>query len=125
MATYIIMLTLTQEGREKMLQDPQSVTRAETSISIPDVQVLGLYGVLGGYDFIGIVESPDNESMARFSIELGAKAGVHITTMPAIPIARLEYASQGGDDEGETSTFVWRPEGFEVPREEDLSVPPR
>ncbi len=117
MTTYIVLLTLTQEGREKMVDDPQSVSRAENAVSIPGVQMLGLYGVLGDCDFVGIVEAPDNESVARFSIELGARAGVHVTTMPAIPIGRLEYASPGGDDEGLTSAFAWPAEGVETPRE--------
>ncbi len=56
---------------------------------MPDVQVLGLYGVLGGYDFVCIVDAPSNEAVARFSMELGARAGVHVTTLPAIPIARM------------------------------------
>ena len=90
MATYIMLLTLTPEGREKMLQDTESVLRAQRSITIPDVQVLGLYGVLGDYDFVGILDAPDNETVARFSLELGVRAGVHVATMPAIPIGRFE-----------------------------------
>ena len=38
------------------------------------------------------VEAPNNELMARFSIELGVKAGVHITTLPVVPASRLEGA---------------------------------
>ena len=60
------------------------------AISIPGVQSLGLYAVLGQYDFITIVEASSNEEIARFSIELGVRAHVHITTLPAIPVSRLE-----------------------------------
>lgn len=89
MATYILLLTLDSEGREKMLADPESLLRAESEISIPGVQLLGLYGVLGDYDFVTLVEAPDNDAMARFSLELGVKAGSHVTTLPAIPITRF------------------------------------
>ena len=94
MARYILLLTLAPEGREKMLEDPDSLLRAGSSIEIPDVQTLGLYGVLGDYDFISILDAPDNETAARFSLELGVKAGVHIATMPIIPIGRLEDATR-------------------------------
>ena len=89
MATYILLLTLTPEGREKMLDDPGSLLHAVETIEISEVDTLGLYGVLGDYDFVSILTAPDNESAARFSIELGVRAGVHVTTLPAIPVSRL------------------------------------
>ena len=94
MATYILLLTLTPEGRSDALQDPDSVRRAQDEISVPGVQVLGIYGVLGEFDFVSIVEADDNQSIARFSLELGVRAGAHITTLPAIPIGRLEAQEQ-------------------------------
>jgi len=94
MATYIQLLTLTPEGRERVLKDPESVLRAQASITITGIQVLGLYGVLGEYDFVNIVEAPDNETVARFSLELGVRAGVYITTLPAIPVGRLEQRQE-------------------------------
>ena len=92
MAIYIQLLTLTPEGRERALEDPESVRRAQYEINIPGIELLGEYGVLGEIDFVNIVQAPDNESIARFSLELGVRAGVHINTMPAIPISRLEGA---------------------------------
>lgn len=96
MSTYILLLTLDEDGREQMFEDPDSLLTAEAEISIPDVQSLGIYAVLGEHDFVAILEAPDNESAARFSIELGARAGAHITTMPAIPIGQLE--PEDGDE---------------------------
>ena len=90
MANYILLLTLTPEGREKMLHEPGTVHAAQNAISVPQTYVLGQYGVLGEYDFVYIVEAPDNDAVARFSLELGVRAGVHVTTMPAIPLARLQ-----------------------------------
>ena len=92
MATYILLLTLTPEGRARMAEDPESLLRAEESVRVGSANVLGLYGVLGDYDFVSILEAPDNETAARFSLELGVLAGAHIATLPAIPITRL-----GGD----------------------------
>ena len=90
MPNYIQLLTLTPEGRELVLQDPERVLRAQQTLQREGLQVLGLYAVLGSYDFVTIVDAPDNETVARFSIELGVKAGVHITTLPAVPVALLE-----------------------------------
>ena len=92
MPIYIQLLTLTPQGRARALEDPESVRRAQYEIDMPGIALLGEYGVLGEIDFVNIVQAPDNESIARFSLELGVRAGVHINTMPAIPISRLEGA---------------------------------
>jgi len=94
MATYILLLTLTPEGRARALQDPDYLAREEKAIDVPGVQTLGLYAVLGQYDFVTIVEAPENEDIARFSIELGVKADVHVMTLPTVPASRLETGVQ-------------------------------
>ena len=94
MASYILLLTLAPEGREKMMKNPGSVHEAQDAIKVPGAYVLGQYAVLGDYDFVYIVEAPDNDSAARFSLELGVHAGVHVVTMAAIPLARLEHPSR-------------------------------
>ena len=75
-----------------MLENPDRLLMAEEAINIPRTQVHGLYAVLGEFDFVSILDAPDNESAARFSMELGVTAGVQITTLPAIPIGRFEQA---------------------------------
>ena len=93
MATYILLLTLTPDGQKAALNDPEYLLRVEEAIRLPGVQPHGLYGVLGEYDFVTIVEAESNERMARFSIELGVRANVHIVTLPAVPISRLHDES--------------------------------
>ena len=90
MATYILLMTLTPEGQKQALENPEHLLEVEEAITVPGVQSLGLYAVLGRYDFITIVEAGSNEEIARFSLELGVRAQVHITTLPAIPVSRLE-----------------------------------
>ncbi len=107
MARYILLMTLTPEGRERMTVDPERILRAESEVSTDDTQMLGLYGVLGNYDFVAIVESSDNAGIARFSLGLGVAAGVHITTLPAIPIARFE--ALGHNDENDLEAQVGPP----------------
>ena len=89
MAHYILLMTLTREGQEAVLRDPDFVVNAASETHVQDVQGLGLYGVLGPYDFVSIVEAPDNDAAARYSIRFGVRAGAHITTLPAVPISLL------------------------------------
>ena len=99
MATYILLMTLSPEGQKEALHDPEYLLRVESSIDVPGVQALGIYAVLGEWDFVTIVEAQDNERMARFSLELGVGAKAHITTLPAVPLSRLEaepYFAEAG-----------------------------
>ena len=49
-------------------------------------RVMSQYAVLGGYDFVNVIEAPSNEVMARIAMELGARGTVKVTTMPAMDI---------------------------------------
>ena len=90
LATYILLMTLTPEGRAQALDAPDYILAIEERISSRDVQMMGLYAVLGQYDYVTIVEAAGNEAMARFSLQLGVEAGMHIETMPVIPASRLD-----------------------------------
>lgn len=103
MAAYIVLMTLTPEGRRRMLDNPDSFLSAANRIDLPGVSVMGMYAALGEYDFVGILSAPGNDEAARFSMELGVAAGVQTTTMPAIPIGRFEQALERGDPLEQTS----------------------
>ncbi len=89
MATYIFLSTLTDEGRKTIKGRPERIQEVNKEIEAMGAKVVDQYAVLGGYDFISVVEALDNETVARISVELGARGTVQITTLPAIPIPRF------------------------------------
>jgi uncharacterized protein with GYD domain len=115
MAVYIMLIRLTPEGRLLAADDPQRLLRAEHEIGMIGIEMLGMYGVLGQYDFVGLVEAPDNEAAAEFSLQLGLAAGVQVETLPAIPIGKLE---------GRRSTeSLTESGGLDVPQGDGTSLP--
>lgn len=86
MATYIMLSTLTESGAETLTKNPERIKEVNREIEGMGVKVLQQYAVLGPYDFVNIVEAPDNDTIARVSVELGARGSVRIVTMAAIPI---------------------------------------
>ena len=87
MATYIFLSRLTDEGRKTIKGRPERIQEVNKEIEAMGAKVLDQYAVLGGYDFISVVEAVDNETVARISVELGARGTVQITTLPAIPVS--------------------------------------
>jgi uncharacterized protein with GYD domain len=46
------------------------------------VKVLSQHAVLGPYDFVNVVEAPNNETIGRASVELGSRETIQIISMP-------------------------------------------
>jgi uncharacterized protein with GYD domain len=86
MPLYIMMSTLTDEGRKTLKNHPERIEEVNREIEGMGARVLAQYAVLGTYDFINLVEAPDNAVIARVSIELGARGTVQIMTLPAVPV---------------------------------------
>jgi uncharacterized protein with GYD domain len=100
MATYIMLITLTPEGRQAALREGDYMLAIEDKVAEPGVNMMGVYAVLGRYDYVTMVEAPDNEAVARFSLALGVAAAVHIETLPVIPASHLD------EDETEASARI-------------------
>jgi uncharacterized protein with GYD domain len=86
MPIYIMLSTLTDEGRKTIKKHPERIEEVNREIESMGSKVLAQYAVLGEYDFVNILEAPNNEAIAKLSIELGSRGTVHIVTLPAIPV---------------------------------------
>jgi uncharacterized protein with GYD domain len=86
MATYILLSTLTDEGAKTIKNNPGRIKEVNKELKAMGVKVVSQFAVLGPYDFVNIVEAPDNQTIARVSAELASRGSVKIMTMTAIPI---------------------------------------
>jgi uncharacterized protein with GYD domain len=86
MATYIMLSTLTDEGAKTIKENPDRIKEVNLEIEALGVKVLSQYATLGRYDFVNIVEAPNNQTVARVSAELSSRGSVRLHTLPAIPI---------------------------------------
>jgi uncharacterized protein with GYD domain len=86
MATYVLLSSLTSEGGQTLHAHPERLAQVNTEIEGFGCTVVAQYALLGQYDFLTIVEAPDNETIAHLSVDLSSRGTVHITTLPAIPI---------------------------------------
>ena len=84
MAYYVILSKLTDEGRKTIKEKPGRMFEVNKELESMGVKVKEQYAVLGPYDFVNIVEAPDNETVMRMSVELGARGSVQMLTLPAV-----------------------------------------
>ena len=86
MATYVLLSSLTDEGRKTVKHRPERIQEVNLEIESWGAKVIAQYAVLGPYDFVNIVEAPDNDTIARLSLELGSRGTIQIMSLPAFSI---------------------------------------
>ena len=89
MAKYILLSTLTPEGQKTLKNKPKRRKEVNDEIEAFGVKVLEQYAVLGPYDFVNLVEAPDNDTVFKMSVELGSRGTIKILSMPAITVDNL------------------------------------
>jgi uncharacterized protein with GYD domain len=95
MATYVMLTTLTPEGRQTLHRNPDRLAQVNDEIASFGCKVIAQYAVLGPYDFVNILEAPDNETVAHLSVDLGSRGTNAFVTLPAIPIEQFMEKLKG------------------------------
>jgi len=89
MPTYILLSNLTDEGAKALKTNPKRLQEVNKEIEKFGAKVTAQYAVLGPYDFVSIVECPDNETIARVSVELASRGSIRLLTLAATPVANF------------------------------------
>ena len=86
MPTYIMLSRLTPEGVQTVKNNPQRIREVNHELEQLGGEVKAQWATLGTYDFVNVVEAPDEATMARISLELGSRGTARYESMVAIPI---------------------------------------
>jgi uncharacterized protein with GYD domain len=81
-----MLSTLTPEGVQTIKNNPQRIREVNKEIEQLGATVKAQWAVLGQYDFVNIVEAPDETTMARVSLELGSRGTARYESLVAIPV---------------------------------------
>ena len=100
MPTYIMLTTLTAEGAHTVHANPDRLAAVNDEVATFGCKVVAQYAVLGAFDFVTIIEAPDNETIAHLSVDLGSRGTAKIQTLPAIPIEALTAKLKGEEQLG-------------------------
>jgi uncharacterized protein with GYD domain len=86
MSTYIMLCTLTPEGVQTVKNNPDRIKEVNSEVEKLGASVKAQWATLGHFDFISIMEAPDEATVARVSLELGSRGTGHYETLAAIPV---------------------------------------
>ena len=83
MATFVYLMKLTEEGIKGIKHAPRRAQQGIKTVEDMGGKVLRLYSTMGEYDYVAIVEWPNDEAAAVFALAWGSKGTVRTTTMRA------------------------------------------
>lgn len=86
MPEYVVLSRLTAEGRKTLKEKPERLKEVNKEIEKMGAKIVKQYALLGKYDFLTILEAPDNETVGMVMVELGSRGSLETTTLAAMNI---------------------------------------
>ena len=86
MPMFVMLSTLTAEGVQTIKNNPSRIQEVNKEIEQLGATVKAQWATLGQYDFVNVVEAPDETTMSRVSLELGSRGTARYETLVAIPV---------------------------------------
>lgn len=86
MPAYVMLTTLTSQGRKTIKEKPERVKEVNKEVEKMGAKILTQYALLGLYDFITILDVPDEKTISKLAVELGSRGTVKTMTLAAIPV---------------------------------------
>jgi len=84
-----MLTTLGPDGWATVREHPERIAEVTTEVEKMGLKVVAQYGLMGQYDFLNVIEAPDEQTMARAAITLAARGTMRTTTFQAISIPDL------------------------------------
>lgn len=63
---------------------PERFAKAQQIVAAENCEILAVYGLLGAYDLMSVVECPDNRAAMKIAAKIGNLIGAKTETMPAV-----------------------------------------
>ena len=89
MPTYLMLSTLSEQGLQTLRTNPERVREVNRDVEELGAKVRHQWFALGPYDFVNIVEAPDDVTIAKISVALGARGSAKLESLPLVSIDGL------------------------------------
>lgn len=95
MATYITLLSFTEQGIRNIKESPNRLDAARKQMADQGAELKAFYMTMGSYDAVAICEAPSDEAVAKILLGIGSGGAVRTVTMRAFD--ESEYREIIGD----------------------------
>jgi len=99
MPKFVMLSTLGPDGHARLRASPDRLREVNADVESMGVKVLEQYALLGPYDFLNILEAPDEFTMARVASTLASRGTLKTLTLTAIDVEDFIAAMAGGTGE--------------------------
>ena len=86
MPKFAMLSTLGPDGSARLAENPERLREVSQEVEAMGVKVLQQFAVLGQWDFLNIIEAPDEVTMARVATTLASRGTMRTMTLPIIDI---------------------------------------
>ncbi len=96
MPKFVMLSTLGPDGHARLLDSPERLREVNADVESMGVKVLEQFALLGQWDFLNILEAPDETTMAKVATSLAARGTLKTMTLTAIEVEDFIAAMGGG-----------------------------
>jgi uncharacterized protein with GYD domain len=86
MPKFVMLSTLGPDGHARLRENPERLKEVNRDVEAMGVKVLEQFALLGQYDFLNILEAPDEITMARVATTLSSRGTLKTLTLSAIEV---------------------------------------
>jgi uncharacterized protein with GYD domain len=83
MPKYVTLLKMTEQGSKDIRNAPERIENGMKVLEKMGGKLIGLYLVMGEYDYVGIGECPSDEVATAFALALSSGGNLKTTTLKA------------------------------------------
>ena len=83
MPYYVVLVRFTEHGLQGIKDSPARLEQAREDFRAAGAELKEFFLTMGSYDSVAIVEAPDDETMAKLSLRIGARGNTRSETLRA------------------------------------------
>ncbi len=89
MPLYLMLTSLTEKGVQTLNSNPARLREVNHDVEELGAKVLHQWASLGEYDFVNVVEAPDDLTLAKLSVRLSARGSLKVESLPLVSVDDL------------------------------------
>jgi uncharacterized protein with GYD domain len=89
MPVFVMLSTLGPQGSATLREHPDRLRQVNVDVEAMGVKILHQYALLGQWDFVTVIEAPDQATMAKVATTLSARGTLKTQTLAALTVEEL------------------------------------